>query len=109
VLIREVKGWSHAERIGSQKIINGSSFDLFPGNKNSVFTMKSVIESFEIISEKHEERKDNCAVGPRVDLKVVLFPKFPVVVDFSIGDDSVLIFSVKVAERLLSFGSKIVD
>lgn len=109
MLVGEVKGWSHAEGVGSQKIIDGSSFDLFPGNKDSVFPMKSVVKSFEVISKKHEEREDNCTVGPGVDLEVVLFSEFPVVVDFSIGDDSVLVLSVEVAEGLLSLGSKIVD
>lgn len=71
--------------------------------------MKDLVELFEIFSQLDEKRKDDCAIRTRIDIQSILHSELFVVVDLSIGNDSVLVGRSEDAEGLFALGGEVID
>lgn len=71
--------------------------------------MKLFVEGFEVMFQLDEKGKDDCAIRPRIDGELVVFPELLMVVDFSIGNGSVFVLGSGWAEGLLAFCRKVID
>lgn len=104
-----VEGWSDAEWICRQKVINGSSLRFLSCDEDSVFSMQQLVQLGEVISQFVKERQNDSTIRTRVNLQAILLSQFLMVVDLSIGNDRVLVLRSKHAERLFSLGAEIID
>ncbi len=109
MLIGEIEKRTDTQGVSCSEIINDSTLSFLTSDKHRVFSMKHLVQLLKIITQLHEQRQDDGTVWPGIDLKSILLPEFQVVVDFSVGDDSVLILCRENTERLFSLWRKIVN